>query len=613
MFRTLPINYNLAITMNKRESKQENKRRAKVVLGYYLSKIRHYPWYCAGMLVTVPVTIIINGFIPTLIIAEVLKRLSHGTFETANLLPNFGWLMLDYFIVMIAGILAWRLVDFFMWRLEINVQQVIAEDVFGHLLKQSADFHANHFGGSLVSQSNKLLTSYVRMADTTIFQVYPMIITVLATIVILLPKAPLFVATLVVLAAVYLITTILISEPIRRIAKRWSAAESKQTGFLADAITNVMTIKSYAHGDYERQRFHSATSRTRDHAFRFAKKHQVQMNAFGIIGRTISSVALVLAIVSVVYFHSDISIVFLIVSYTANIADHLFRFGNDSMRAYNRGFGDAYDMAQILSEIPEVLDPEKPEPSAINRGEIEFRGVSFTHGGAEKPLFDGLNLHIQPGEKIGLVGHSGSGKTSFTRLLMRFSDIDSGEIFVDGQNIATITQDDLHAAIAFVPQEPMLFHRTLAENIAYGKLGAPDEEIKHTAEMANATEFINELPSGYDTLVGERGVKLSGGQRQRVAIARAMLKDAPILVLDEATSALDSESEGLIQDALWKLMEGRTTIAIAHRLSTIQHMDRIVVLDHGHIVEEGTHKTLLANGGIYAKLWARQSGGFIEE
>ena len=440
-----------------------------------------------------------------------------------------------------------------------------------------------------------------------------MIITVLATIVILLPKAPLFVATLVLLAAVYLLTTILISEPIRRIAKRWAAAESKQTGFLADAITNVMTIKSYAHGTYERQRFHGATARTREHAFRFAKKHQVQMNAFGIIGRSISSVALVLAIVSVVYFHSDVSVVFLIVSYTANIADHLFRFGNDSMRAYNRGFGDAYDMAQILSEVPEVLDPEKPEPSTIYRGEIDFRGVTFTHGGAEHPLFDNLNLVINPGEKIGLVGHSGSGKTSFTRLLMRFSDIEGGEICIDGQNIAKITQDDLHAAIAFVPQEPMLFHRTLAENIAYGKLGASDEEIKRTAEMANAIEFINELPSGYDTLVGERGVKLSGGQRQRVAIARAMLKDAPILVLDEATSALDSESEGLIQEALWKLMEGRTTIAIAHRLSTIQHMDRIVVLDHGHIVEEGTHKTLLANGGIYAKLWARQSGGFIEE
>jgi ATP-binding cassette subfamily B protein len=196
---------------------------------------------------------------------------------------------------------------------------------------------------------------------------------------------------------------------------------------------------------------------------------------------------------------------------------------------------------------------------------------------------------------------------------MRFSDIDSGEILIDGQNIAHITQDDLHAAIAFVPQEPMLFHRTLAENIGYGNLPADIEAIKKAADMANASEFIAQLPDGFDTLVGERGVKLSGGQRQRVAIARAMLKDAPILVLDEATSALDSESEALIQKALWKLMEGRTTIAIAHRLSTIQKMDRIIVMDNGRLVETGSHRELLDRGGTYAKLWARQSGGFIEE
>ena len=196
---------------------------------------------------------------------------------------------------------------------------------------------------------------------------------------------------------------------------------------------------------------------------------------------------------------------------------------------------------------------------------------------------------------------------------MRFSDIDGGKITIDGQNIAKISQDDLHAAIAFVPQEPMLFHSSLAENIAYGKSDADKLAIQEAADMANATEFIAELPEGLETLVGERGVKLSGGQRQRIAIARAMLKDAPILVLDEATSALDSESEALIQKALWKLMEGRTTIAIAHRLSTIQRMDRIVVLDKGAIVEMGTHHELLDRNGTYAKLWARQSGGFIEE
>jgi ATP-binding cassette subfamily B protein len=211
------------------------------------------------------------------------------------------------------------------------------------------------------------------------------------------------------------------------------------------------------------------------------------------------------------------------------------------------------------------------------------------------------------------VGPSGGGKTTLSSLLLRFMDVNEGEICIDGQNITHITQADLRQNIAYVPQEPMLFHRTIRDNIRYGEIEAGSQAVEAVAKMAHAHEFISNLSHGYDTLVGERGIKLSGGQRQRVAIARAMLKNAPILILDEATSALDSESEVLIQDALWKLMEGRTAIVIAHRLSTIQKMDRIVVLDNGKIVEQGTHHELLAHKGLYAKLWAHQSGGFIEE
>jgi ATP-binding cassette subfamily B protein len=239
--------------------------------------------------------------------------------------------------------------------------------------------------------------------------------------------------------------------------------------------------------------------------------------------------------------------------------------------------------------------------------------VTFAHDGSKENLFDNFSLHVKPGERIGLVGHSGSGKTTLSRLLLRFSDIKSGEILIDDQNIAEVTQESLRRSIAYVPQEPMLFHRSLRENIAYGKINASDEDILKAARQANAIEFIEKLPEGLDTMVGERGVKLSGGQRQRIAIARAILKDAPILLLDEATSALDSESEKLIQDALEKLMKGRTSIVIAHRLSTIAKLDRIIVLDNGTISEQGSHAHLLEQKGTYSKLWSHQSGGFIEE
>jgi ATP-binding cassette subfamily B protein len=282
-------------------------------------------------------------------------------------------------------------------------------------------------------------------------------------------------------------------------------------------------------------------------------------------------------------------------------------------RNIEQALSDANEMTEILGGALEVKDQHDAKKLLVKKGAIAFNDVTFTHDGNDDALFYNFSLQIKAGEKIGLVGKSGSGKTSLTKLLLRFTDIDGGTIEIDGQDIAKVRQADVRSTIAYVPQEPLLFHRTLRENIAYGMPNATESDIIRAAKLAHAHEFVNTLPHGYETMVGERGVKLSGGQRQRIAIARALLKNAPILVLDEATSALDSESEKLIQDALKHLMKGRTTIVIAHRLSTIQNMDRIVVLDNGTILEQGSHAELLKTDGTYASLWKRQSGGFLED
>ncbi len=308
-----------------------------------------------------------------------------------------------------------------------------------------------------------------------------------------------------------------------------------------------------------------------------------------------------------------IGVIILMQMYLFQIFRIVWNMGRQ-MTAMVNAFADAKEIVDIFETDVDVQDITKPEVCRIKEGKIDIQNINFSYhkdqGG--KNLFRDFSLSVKSGERIGLVGHSGSGKTTITKLLLRFMDVDSGDILIDGQNISKIKQDDLRSNISYVPQDPILFHRSIKENIAYGNSDATDVEIVEAAKSANAHEFISELPNGYDTVVGERGAKLSGGERQRVAIARAILKDAPILILDEATSALDSISERHIQEAFSRLMHGRTTLAIAHRLSTIQKMDRIVVFDKGKIVEQGTHTDLTNKGSLYAELWKEQSSGFIE-
>jgi ATP-binding cassette subfamily B protein len=589
------------------------KNTAKQTLKLLWTEAWRYPFMVTGALFAVPITVLLNNILPPLIAANILDKLSSGDFVKGDLLASFGPQIGLYVVINFVGILGWRLVDYAVWPLEARVIRNLAERVHRHLLQQSADFHANNFTGSLVSQTNKLISAYIRVADTTAYGTLPLLWGIIFTSIILFQRAPWFVVSFNIIIIIFVATAVRITRNTRRASADHAEKESHQTGALADSVTNVLAVKSFSAGNYEHKRFANYTKRTQKSHYMLMRYTLIQLTSFALFTRTLQILALVFAAISIVYFGINVATVFLILSYTTTIADQLFNFTNNALKNYNRSIGDAKLMTDILALTPSIQDPEKPEKVFAGTGHVKMNNITFKHDGSSKPLFKNFTLTMKPGEKIGLVGHSGSGKTTLSRLLLRFSDVNGGSITIKDQDIRNITQDDLHSKISYVPQEPLLFHRSLKENIAYGKPDASKQEIEAVAKMAHAHDFIKDLPEGYDTLVGERGVKLSGGQRQRIAIARAMLKNAPILVLDEATSALDSESEGLIQDALWKLMEGKTAIVIAHRLSTIQKMDRIIVLDNGKIIEEGSHRELIHKNGKYAELWNRQSGGFMEE
>lgn len=553
--------------------------------------------------------VIASSFIAPLIISIFLDKLQAGNAITLNsMLP----LILAYTAAQIYGeVIGWRLTLLSSWTFTSAAQRNLYNRIFRNLSDQSTNFHSDRFGGSLVSQTNKIVGSFERFWDTVIFNLTPSITSVIAAVTILSFVFWQYAVFLLIVSIGFTTAVVIGSRTMTKLNIEESQASTRLTGRLADVITNILAVKSHGHESFEIDEYGKLAQNWR-------QKSVNTMWGFLKVGSIYSSFivllnvsALIAAVIAAERYSIAMSTVYLSVSYTLTVARQLWEV-NTIMRNYNRVMGDSYDMAEILNINPGIKDPAKSESSKIIRGSISFDNVDFAHESSNK-LFDGLNMHIKPGEKVGLVGRSGSGKTTLTKLLLRFMDVNSGTIRIDGQNIAKLKQSELRSHIAYVPQEPILFHRTLAENIGYGRLGSSQKAIKAVAKLANADEFISKLPDQYKTLVGERGVKLSGGQRQRVAIARAMLKSAPILLLDEATSALDSESEELIQEALWKLMEGRTAIVIAHRLSTIQKMDRIIVMDNGKIIEEGTHKELTRKNGAYAKLWKKQSGGFIED
>ena len=556
-------------------------------------------------------TLVVTIFVGPLIIAQLLSIIQHNQLHDSKNL----WTLIALYSVsgLWSSVIGWRLVLYLVWTFETAMQRDLYAQCFSKLTNQTLFFHSNKFGGSLVSQTNKLVGAVESFWDTIIWSVLPLVVSLVGSIIVLSTLLWQYALFLLIFSIVFSLVVYYGSKPMAKLTKKEAKTSNKLNGQLADVISNVLAVKSSGAEATEQKFFAKTVSSWRNSSLDVMRGFLKVSTIYSSINMVIKIGAIAFAVYAAQNNLVSVASVYLIITYTGSVAHELWNM-NGIMRNYNRIIGNANDMVEIL-QTPTTLIDKSNSKLKVTNGKISMDKVTFTHDeGQGDTLFHDFSLDIKPGEKIGLVGASGSGKTTLTKLLLRFADIDSGKITIDGQDISEVTQASLRAKIAYVPQEPLLFHRSVRENIAYGRPGATDAEIEEAAKKAGAYDFIVGLKDGFDTMVGERGIKLSGGQRQRVAIARAILKDAPILVLDEATSALDSESEALIQKSLETLMENRTSIVIAHRLSTIAKLDRIIVLKNGKIVEDGSHDELInKKRGIYAKLWARQSGGFIEE
>ena len=593
-------------------SKQNKTNTTFRTLHYFWRELVKYKWYALGTVVLTPAVVFTGNVLGPLVFADIIGQISKGL-PNDQVIPVLLPKALTYFAIRMTGILILdKLRIYLCWRLELLATYNLSGVAFNNLNAQSMEFHNKHFSGSLVSQANKFVQSFERFVDLIVWEILNFLSYTTFVTIILWQIAPAVAIAILILVIIYTLISGLSFRKISDLNENEAKSQIRQTGQLSDSISNILAVKSYARELQERHHYKKFRQESFEAGHKLMTATIIRDFMFSTINLSIVAFVLSVLVFGPSWFGISVSALVVIISYTQQLLPSLWGISR-IFREFNRIFGNAHEMTIILDTADTVVDTPNAKKIKVKKGTVSFDQASFKHSDAKHAIFKDFILDINAGESVGIVGTSGSGKTTLTKLLLRFADVDSGSILIDGKDIKNITQSSLRENIAYVPQEASLFHRSIAENIAYAKPNASRAEIERAAKLANAHNFIKDLPEGYETMVGERGSRLSGGQRQRIAIARAILKDAPILVLDEATSALDSESETLIQDALTKLMKNRTSIVIAHRLSTVANLDRIVVLRNGKIVEQGSHEELLKQkDGAYQKLWSKQSGAFVK-
>ena len=576
---------------------------------HFLKNYKAYLIFIFGVALS---SIFIWNVVTPVIARDLLSKIENYTGPREMIWNSLKPIFLLFAAVTVVSESAMIIRDYVNRKVMPTIEGKINMDMLSYVHRHSYRYFSEHFSGSVANKISDISGSLGDLYQIIMWDFLPVGILIISYTILFFLIDSFFGSLLFCWIFIHMGWVVINAKKANKASKEHAESRSKIRGKIIDSITNFAAVKLFSHQKYEKE----YASKYQDEQI---KAHQKVWGVyqyiwfpldFVFIGLQIAMLALIIEkFRSGAIDLADIAFIFL-------AQKPLFRNMWNFTWAYPRfvtQVGKVVQAIETLTESFEIVDDSDAQELTVKQGSIELKDVCFEYN-EENKVFTNLNLTVKPGEKIGLVGISGSGKTTLINLLMRLFDIQSGEILIDGQNIAKSTQDSLRRNVSIVQQEASLFHRTISENIGYGRLDASQEEIEEAAKMAFAHKFILAAKDGYETLVGERGIKLSGGQRQRISIARAILDNKSILILDEATSALDSETEGCIQDSFIKLMEDKTTIAIAHRLSTLRMMDRIIVLDQGEIVEQGTHNQLVRReGGMYRKLWQMQSDGFIPE